>query len=1425
MYVIKNVNRVSLFNLPVCVILKMSVASVSSVGGEGEIISLQDREHLLLRPDTLCGSTKATMHKCHVFLASDVASTSWNLKQKLSRDEMLTVRTSVKDDSEFSSVSSKNGGDDVAIELEPGLRRQFVVEKRVLTFAPALKSVFQEILTNALDRQFRDDKLKKIEVWINCEDAGGDGWIRVKNDGQGLPVVYDQERCAWKPTIAFSHFRSGTNFVDNAQGPRWTAGRNGYGCKATNVFSKVFRVETADPRTGLLFTQTFSENMSVCSAVKTSPYRLKKGYTDVSFLLDFARLGVSTSSSSPSSPSIVMSSDVQHMLEATTVAASACLTKKVSLSLNGKTLDVKNLKQFASVFLSNQVAVSHVAYDASKSSVTGTGTGTSTDECVWEVCAVPVQKSFVSRDAWSDTAGTGESDNVLGFVNSLQCCQGTHVNFALSRLTSALEDHVRVKFRKSANFKLSPAIVRRHVFMVVKLLVDSPEFSSQTKEKLTTPANSFGFEWTPSATFMKSLVLSGVVNGIYQDVQDKELLSARKLQKKGSGSTVTRRVVIAEKYDAATNVTKLHSRCSLLVTEGDSARALAVAGLAVVGRANFGIFALKGKPLNVRNSTVAAISKNKEITTLLNILGLTYGQSYTSLDALNYKKLVIFSDQDPDGAHIGGLIVNIIHALFPSILLLDPAYVQRFPTPLVRVTEKGRGVVPTVRCFYARAHFDEWWTKEVEPVGVASKAAKYVVKYYKGLGTSTSALAREYFSAYDEHLVDIVWSASSDELMTQMFQNDNAAARRELLTSQFNPLSYVDYTARQVTLRDFINKEVLPYSNYSNERNIPSLIDGLKPVQRKALFTLLGKNIVSDVKVAQIAAQIAAHTMYHHGEQSLVETVIGMAQDHVGVSNINVFRPEGQFGSRLDAPSVHSAPRYIFTGLDPIARAVFRKMDDDVLTYRTDEGSSIEPDVYAPIIPMVLVNGAFGIGTGWSTSVPMFNPRDLIGICRLIAASDSGLRARTTEILPWYDGFTGDIARVEGKNAVRTRGCMTVSDDGCRIRITELPVGVWTHSFVEDLERKWLVGSPSAAPDPKACSGKAVVGRGKGKAANARSSKSKISIAALGSELLAVVDSETVSKCKRTSSEALLVNSKQSSKVLCVSTRRRRRKDSDEDESETTTCSSPVSDPSPSCPKATSSQLASAVVGGFILSIERLWTDSKVDMVLHCVGSKVLDLISGGFLNCPLWTMLGMQNEIRMSNMHLHDVSGRLRLYESVYDIVYEYGAFRLTLYEKRRLYMIKQIEDDMVVLENKLRFVQEVVEGNLSLFRLEDDAAVDLLLESRGYARLPDYSYLINMSLRALTISRVARLKSEMDDLKSRAEHLRLQTNSDLWQADLNVLETELAEFSVRKLARYDTSNSLPKAKAAATTATSKVNKRNDPKVVRVGRSKQRGF
>lgn len=1146
---------------------------------EGEIVSLGDREHLLLRPDTLCGSTTPSEHAMHVFNP---------------RAEVTAAK--------------------------PTLRDQFEVVTRTLLFAPAVRNLFQEILTNALDRQFRDDTMRRIEVWVDCAEAGGPGWVRVKNDGQGVPVVFDEARGAWKPTIAFSHFRSGSNFVDDA-GPRWTAGRNGYGCKATNVFSAQFRVHTADPREGKQLTQHFRDNMAVVPDPVIKPFKLKRGFTDIQFLLDWSRLGGFTP-------------DVATMIRTTTVYASACLTKDVTLCLNGVPLGVHHFRHFGAAFGCSDA----VAYDGVKSE--------DGKMMLWEVAAVRPGDGGVKE---------------LGFVNSLEVSEGTHMSLALNRIVTAVEETMRSRYKRGADFSVSPAAVRKRLFLSAKLMVDSPEFSSQTKERLTTSSARFGFKWTPSAAFMRGLGETGLIEELWEEVQAKELASARKTMASTTATGPSRRMVIADKYDAATSLRTLgagRSQCSLLVTEGDSARALAVAGLAVLGRERYGIFALKGKPLNVRNASVDAISKNKEISTLLAILGLTLGKPVTSLAQLNYKKLVIFSDQDPDGAHIGGLVLNVIHALFPSLLALDPAFVQRFPTPLVRLTDRAGAV----QCFYAKASFDEWVASQA-----ADWARRYTVKYYKGLGTSTSALAREYFSAYSDSLVDIVWTGASDAIMAQMFGQENAAARRALLTDHYDPRAYVDYRASSVTYSDFVLKEVLPYSHYSNERNIPSVLDGFKPVQRKALYTFLEGNITADVKVAQVAARVAARTMYHHGEASLVETVVGMAQDHVGISNLNLLRPEGQFGSRLDPPSVHSAARYIFTGLDPVTRALFPKADDAVLTYCEDEGVRIEPVVFLPVIPMVLVNGAFGIGTGWSTSVPMFDPLALVEVMRAwIRAPSSERDAVLRELcapqtlMPWFDGFKGRVEYLESRGVYRTHGIYT--EEAGRVHITELPVGTWTHAYVEDVEKRL--------------------------------------------------------------------------------------------------CPSPVS------------------------SIDKQWTDSSVDMVLHCDPGAV-----------PTPDALNMWSEVRVSNMHLYNADGKLTHYRTVADIVAEYAPRRLALYETRRLYGVDVLQKELDVLHAKHRFVSAVCSGELVLHR-QSDESVEASLISLGVPRGDDgtFDYLLSMSLKSTTATRLSKLEADMASTSAELERMKTVTPDSLWLADLDAAALAIQQFRVRKAERYASSSSSSK-------------------------------
>lgn len=138
------------------------------------------------------------------------------------------------------------------------------------------------------------------------------------------------------------------------------------------------------------------------------------------------------------------------------------------------------------------------------------------------------------------------------------------------------------------------------------------------------------------------------------------------------------------------------------------------------------------------------------------------------------------------------------------------------------------------------------------------------------------------------------------------------------------------------------------------------------------------EKLKSEIKVAQLAGYVSENTGYHHGEQSLVQTIIGLAQNFVGSNNINILKPNGSFGSRAAGGKDFSAARYIFTELNEITRKIFNPLDDPLYNYVQDNEQTVEPEWYLPVLPMILVNGAEGIGTGWSTNIPSYNPKDLV---------------------------------------------------------------------------------------------------------------------------------------------------------------------------------------------------------------------------------------------------------------------------------------------------------------------------------------------------------------------------------------------------------------------------------------------------------------
>jgi DNA topoisomerase-2 len=468
---------------------------------------------------------------------------------------------------------------------------------------------------------------------------------------------------------------------------------------------------------------------------------------------------------------------------------------------------------------------------------------------------------------------------------------------------------------------------------------------------------------------------------------------------------------------------------------------MAVAGLAVVGRQKYGVFPLRGKLMNVCDVSADKIAANEEISNLKKILGLQSGRTYTSASELRYGRVMAMTDQDTDGTHIRGLLFNLFLRQWPSLLKLE-GFMTAMLTPIVKAVHAR---TKEELAFYNISDFEAWRAS-------GDKAATgWRVKYYKGLGTSTPAEAREYFKKM--RIVAYRWDdATSGDALGLSFDKKRADDRKAWLQT-YRAEDTLDYGNDDVSYRQFVDLDLKHFSNYDVLRSIPSAVDGLKVSQRKALYGCFKRNLKDEVKVAQLAAYVSEHSAFHHGEASMQGTLIGMAQDFVGSNNVNLLQPVGQFGSRLAGGSDHASPRYIHTHLTPVARALFVAADDPVLSRAMDDdGNPVEPKHYIPVLPLVLINGAAGIGTGYSTNVPCYNPHDVAASMRALIDAEDPLTADVPKLHPWFQGFTGTIEPDGGdKGRLRSRGVLKRTSN-TELTVSELPLGQWTEDFKDALE-------------------------------------------------------------------------------------------------------------------------------------------------------------------------------------------------------------------------------------------------------------------------------------------------------------------------------------------------------------------------------------
>ncbi|KAF9015391.1 DNA topoisomerase [Cyathus striatus] len=876
---------------------------------------------------------------------------------------------------------------------------------RDVKYVPGFFKIVDEILVNAADNKINDTSMDTIKVNINLEE----NTISVYNNGRGIPIEIHSQEKMYIPELIFGHLLSSSNYDDDEK--KLTGGRNGYGAKLANIYSHEFTVETADKNSLQKYKQTWTNNMSNCGKPKITKNAKGEEWTRITFRPDLKRFGMDR-----------IDEDTASLLRKR-VFDMAGTVKDVKVFLNDERLKIKNFRQYVDMYLSS--------VQAEASEISG-GAAQPKTPVVYEQISGRWEVAFALSDG---------SFQQVSFANSISTTKGgTHVTTIADQIAKNLVTSITKKNKAAA---VKTAQIKNHMWIFVNCLIENPTFDSQTKETLTLPASKFGTKPNLSEDFIKRVAKSGIVDNVLNWAKFK----ADQQIKKTDGSKRSRLIGLTKLADANNAGTKHAKNCTLILTEGDSAKALAMAGLSVVGRDNFGVFPLRGKMLNVREAKHDQIMKNEEIQNIKKIMGLQHNKDYSDISSLRYGKLMIMTDQDHDGSHIKGLLINFLDHFYPSLLKLSDFLVE-FVTPIVRVT-KGK----QRKDFFTLPEYEQWLES-------APDARKWDSKYYKGLGTSGDADARDYFSHMEKHMIPFATTQDGDrELIDLAFSKKKADERKDWLR-QFKPGTYLDHRLEEITFSEFINKELILFSMADNIRSIPSVADGLKPGQRKVIWGTFKRKLTKEIKVVQLAGYISEHAAYHHGEVSLMQTIVNLAQNYVGSNNINLLCPNGQYGTRDQGGKDHASSRYIYTLPEKLSRMVFHSADDALLNAQKEDNQLIEPEWYLPVIPMVLVNGAEGIGTGWSTSIPCFNPADIVANIRRLMNGEE-----MEQMIPWWRGFKGEI-KPSGKNKYDVHGIVRKIDD-TTVEITELPIHKWTQNYKAELEQMMIGGGDKEGENKK----------------------------------------------------------------------------------------------------------------------------------------------------------------------------------------------------------------------------------------------------------------------------------------------------------------------------------------------------------------------
>ena len=1125
---------------------------------------------------------------------------------------------------------------------------------KLISVNPGLYKLFDEGVVNCRDHAVRckqaisEGKPDVLPVTYIDIGISDDGVITLVNDGNGIDVAEHPEYKIWIPELIFGHLRTSTNYDKTEK--KIVGGKNGFGFKLVLIWSIWGKIETVDHVRGLKYVQEFSNNLSDIGKPKITKVK-GKPYTKVMFKPDYARLGLPG-----------LSDDFIKLLRRRVCDIAAVTDKNVKVKYNSEIIPVQNFQKYVELYIGNKDETNRIYEEANER---------------WEyaICLSP----------------NGEFSQV-SFVNGIFTSKGgKHVEYIMNQIVRKLQAYIT----KKKKIDVKPTTIKEQLMLFLRCDIENPAFDSQTKDTMTTNITNFGSSCVVSDKFVEKIAKMGVMDAACALTEVKE----NKAAKKTDGSKTRSIRGIPKLIDANYAGTNKSKECTVIFCEGDSAKAGIVSGLKKEDRDFIGVYPMRGKLFNVRGEQQKKISENKEIKEIKQILGLETGKKYTDKDVektLRYGRILFMTDQDLDGSHIKGLGLNMFDSEWDTLSQIN-GFVGFMNTPILKARKGSQEKV-----FYNDGEYEQW-KKENNTNG-------WKIKYYKGLGTSTAKEFKEYF----EHKKIVTFThdgAESTNAIDMVFNKKRADDRKDWLAN-YDRESYLDTSKPTVSFKEFIDCEMIHFSKYDCDRSIPNVMDGLKISLRKILFAAFKKRLTSEIKVAQFSGYVSEHAAYHHGEQSLNGAIVGMAQNFVGSNNINLFEPCGQFGTRLQGGKDSASERYIFTHLNKMTRMIFQEADDKVLKYLDDDGFPVEPIHYVPIIPMLLVNGSKGIGTGFSTDIMCYNVLDIITYIKnkLIWGIEQ------IKIRPYYEGFAGSIVALTDRKYL-IKGCYEITGLNT-VRVTELPVGFWTDDFKEHLEA--LIEMANAKP-------------------------------------------EKVEKVKEGEAD-----------------KEKKEKTDKKEKNEKKTKKNPSA--------------------GHVKDYNDLSTDVAVDVTITFNTGAIQELVAQIDENgCnALEKLLKLYTTQTNTNMHAFDAKEKLKKYESAEEIVEDYYPVRYEFYEIRKKNMIDVMTKELLLLSNKARYIQELLDDTLDLRKKKKEVIVKIL-EDKKYDKIDDdeeYKYLVKMPMDSVSEENVARIMVERDNKHAELEILKAKTVTQMWVEELDCLRQQYVEYIDSKTEKLPSIKILEKGK-----------------------------